>query len=250
MIRLAIDAAHANKVLNDPVVRPDVAEGTEPIDISALLMPRSGCLVLEGSLGAFLLYKLDIGCYETHTFILPEGRGAWGREFARAGADWMFLHTDAVELVTKIPEGHVGAKALAMGAGMRYEFTRYPGSMFRGKMTPMMVYGFRIQDWASHASWFGQIGQAFHEELRAEVKRLLPALQAHDDSDEDHDKYTGIAYSMMKAGQARKGVAFYNRWARLARHSLCYLMSEDPLAIRIDVGTLTLDDGNLRLSLP
>lgn len=250
MIRLATDAAHANTILNDPDVRPDVAEGGARIDITALLQPRSGCFVLEGDFGAFLLYKLDIGCYETHTFTLPKGRGTWGREFARAGAEWMFLHTDAVELVTLIPEGHVGAKALAMGAGMRYEFTRYPGRPFRGKVTPIMTYGMRIQEWTTHASWFADIGRAFHNELRSEVNRLGITTQAHDDSDVDHDKYTGIAFAMMKSGQARKGVAFYNRWARLARHPLCYFVSDDPLAIRIDVGTLTLDAGNLRLSLP
>lgn len=241
-------ATHVNAILNHPEVRPDVAPGDAEIDVTSH-MSLPGCLVLAGEHGAFLLFKIDTGIYETHTFILPSGRGLWAREFAAAGASWMFINTDAYDLTTRVPLGHVAAKALAMGAGMRWEFTRYPGVEFRGRVTPMATYGMRIQDWAARASGFNEAGHAFHEHLREEAARCGVKVPPHPDDDPDHDRYVGIAFAMIVAGEVGKGVAFYNRWAALARHSRVQWIGVDPVAIRIDTGILTLADGRISLSV-
>ena len=46
-----------------------------------------------------------------------------------------------------------------------------------------------------------------------------------------HDMAAGAALLMIERGQPAKGVAFYNRWARLAGYSEIRLVSDSPVTI-------------------
>ena len=242
-------AERINMVLNHPVVRPYVADmGEGKIDISHLVANESNVLLM-GEHGGCLCFCPQPGIYEVHTQVLPSGRGAWALDFVRAGASWMFTHTDAYEIMTRVSHGHVAAKALTLAAGMKYEFTRDDGPSFKGKNPPCDIYSYRIQDWVQHASGLVEKGQYLHERIQSEAVRLGVTTELHAD-DENHNRYAGAALEMAMAGKLRKAVLFYNRWAFAARHPLIGLVSETPPVIRFDIGLMTIRDGEIEVVQP
>ena len=146
MIERHRTAEALNEIVNDPHVRPWVAPGTEPLDLTFQVANENNvCLV--GEHGCCVFLKAMPGVYEVHTQVKREGRGEWTNALTRACAHWMYLRTDAYEIMTRVPQGHIGAKAAAQNAGMRYDFTREKECLFRGQMIDVHIYSFRIQDW-------------------------------------------------------------------------------------------------------
>lgn len=108
-------ADRANEVINDPSVRPYVGpEEMGELDLTPLLDdPMNWCMM--GEHGGFLLTWSSPHAHEVHTFILPEGRGAWAREAARDGLVYARENGDKM-LWTKIADQpHVALYAKAMG---------------------------------------------------------------------------------------------------------------------------------------
>jgi len=246
MVWRELSADRINAVLNDPAVRPWVADmGAGEIDVSPIV-ENTNNILLMGRYGGCLCFCPQPGIYEVHTQVLSEGRGRWALDFVRAGASWMFTHTDAYEIMTRVSHGHVAAKALTLRAGMKYEFTRDDGPSFKGSNPPCDIYSFRIQDWVQSASGLVESGQHLHERIHAEAERLGIPTELHGD-DENHNRYAGAALEMVRGGQIKKAVLFYNRWAFAARHPLIGLVSEDPPVIRFDIGLMTLRDGQIEM---
>lgn len=249
MITRHFDAGSINAVLNDPAVRPDIAEAPSGyVDISNGVANRNNVLLM-GEFGGCFFIKLGYGIYEVHTQALSEGRGKWIAKFVRDAGDWMYTRTDAYEITTRIPKEHVAAKALARHAGMYPEFTRPNEFAWRGKRQDAEIWSYRIQDWAPATDTFDQAGQVFHDFLHAEAKRLGITSPAHDD-DPNHNRYVGICLALAKNGLAQKGISFYNRWALLSRHPIISLVKQSPLTVRFDIGNLVFsDDGAIRVEL-
>lgn len=242
MIQRAFDAAHLNAILNHPRVRPDVADISEgDLDLSDRVANTVNvCLV--GQYGAFFCYKYYDGCYEVHTAVLPEGRGQWARDFAEAGARYMFTVTDCTEIMTRVPQGHVAAKALTEAMGFRHQFTTPAVCRFRGQMVPAHIYSLTLQEWSVRADGMEEAGAEFHEWLN----RQIADGKAHD-PDPAHNRIVGIALQMALAGMLRKAVVWYNRCAFAGRHAPIALISENPPQIRFDAGVLTLTNDGLKL---
>lgn len=240
-------ANRVNAILNDPAVRPWVADMAEgQIDISESVENQNNVLLM-GEHGGCMMLKLMPGIYEVHTQVLPAGRGPWAHDFTVGVARWMFLRTDAYELLTKVPKGHVAAKAATLAAGGRYEFTRPNGCRFRGRSTDVDIYALRLQEWAATAPDMVERGAWFHEFLNAEAKRLGVTDPTHSD-DENHNRYVGVSLEMALAGQVRKAVLFYNRWGLVSRHRLVQFVSDDPPMIKFDLGILRIkQDGKLEV---
>lgn len=239
-------AERINRVLNDESVRPWVADLSEGVIDITKSVENLNNVLLMGEHGGCMLFKLMPGVYEVHTQILPAGRGAWAHEFAGGVVRWMFLRTDAYELLTRVPRGHVAAKALTLAIGGKYEFTRPSGCLFRGRAVDLYVYALRLQDWASTAPDMVERGAWFHEFLASEAKRLGVTEPTHAD-DENHNRYVGIALEMALAGQVRKAVLTYNRWSLVSRHRVIQFVSDDPPMIRFDLGLLRFADGKLEV---
>lgn len=235
------DAGRINAVLNDPRVRPWVADAGEGIlDIAPAVANRDNVLLM-GEYGGLVFFKRMPSIYEVHTQVLPEGRGKWALEMMRAAAAWMFIRTDCCEIVTRIPQGHIAARAAAMALGMRHEFTREEGCRFRGKDVPVHIHCLRIQDWAIDAPGLIEQGEWFHRRLGEEARRLGIAEPLHA-PDENHNRYVGGAIAMAMHGQPVKATAFYNRWALAARHAPVALVSVNPVVARFDIGLLRVTD--------
>lgn len=240
MLTVQTDAKWANRVLNDPEVRPFVADEVGEIDASRWISTPSG-LVLGGEFGVFVLFKYFDGCWEVHSAVLREGRGQWA-----VGAAWTVLHhmftkTDAAEIITRVPQGHIAAKALSEHVGFRHDFTTPAECVFRGRKVPCHIYSNTIQEWAQKAPGLEQKGRDFHEWLNRQVTEGTP----HDD-DPAHNRVVGSAVDMAFSGHIRKAFVWYNRWALAARHPLITLVSVEPPQIKFDAGVVTFAPDGVR----
>jgi hypothetical protein len=234
MIEIQTSADFANQILNHPAVRPDVADPAEgPIDI-APIVSNPAHLVLGGEYGVTVWLKYYEGCWEVHTAILPEGRGEWAKKFAEASLQHMFTATDCVEVVTRVPQGHLPARTLTLSCGFHEHFVTPPECLFRGGRVSATIYILSLQDWAMRNPVMLETGAAFHKWMNSVLKGGEPHLP-----DEAHNRVVGSAIEMVRAGQHRKGVIWYNRWAVAARHAQIALIEEKPVRIKFDAGILT-----------
>lgn len=240
------DASRINWVLNHPSVRPWTANTADgALDITPAVENENNYLLM-GEHGGCMFFRIMPMVYEVHTNVLETGRGAWTKEFTAAAARWMFINTDCVEILTRVPEGHVAARAATLRAGGRYEFTREKGCLFQDRCVDVAIYALRVQDWLTFAEGLTERGDWFHKRLCEEARRLGITEQAHP-PDENHNRYVGAAVEMLLAGQIDKGIFLYNRWALVSRHATVSLAARDPVTVRIDVGYLTLHDGDIEL---
>lgn len=245
IIERHFDAVRLNEILNDPIVRPDVADlGEGILDLTDKVVDTKNIL-LVGEHGACLFFWIMSCVYEVHTQILSEGRGIWAKEFVQVCGEWMFTRTDALEVITRVPQNHSAAKALTMYAGGKYEFTREDGCNFRGVDIPVDIYSCRLQDWMPNAPGMKQTGEEFHEHLVAEAARLGVKNPPHP-NDGNHNQYAGACIKMFQAGQKQKAIIFYNRWAIAARHdTVAFISDEDTPVIKFDLGYMEIKGQNI-----
>lgn len=241
------NAERINALINRPDVRPWIAPGTEPVDISKTVADVNNVLLM-GQHGGCMFFKLMQGIYEAHTQVEADARGPWTDELTAAAVNWMFLKTDCYEIVTRVPEGHVAARAAAQRRGMRFEFTRPKECLFKDRKVDVHIYSFRLPDWIGQAEHLEAVGQQFHELLHAAAMRYGVAEQRHED-DPNHNRYVGAALEMARQGHPRKGVLWYNRWALASRHAPVALLKDaNPVTIRIDSGfVVTIVDGTVEV---
>jgi hypothetical protein len=157
----------------------------------------------------------------------------------------MFTHTDCVDLITRVPQGHIAAKALTEMNGFRHEFTTPPDTLFRERLVPCHIYCLTIHEWAKRVEGMEGLGAAFHEWLTAQVGEGAPH-----EPDEAHNRVVGVALAMAQSGQVAKGVVWYNRCSLAARHPTIGLLGLDPPQIRFDAGVLTVTPQGLQFSRP
>jgi hypothetical protein len=239
-----------NAIANDPDVRPWIAPGREPLDLSFQVENRNNIL-LVGEHGCCMFLRMLPGVYEVHTQVRKEGRGEWTNALAAECVRQMFLRTDAYEIMTRVPKGHLGAKTAAVTVGMRYDFTREKECRFRDTLTDVHIYSFRLQDWLPMApASVSDTGRRFHDRLHEEAERLGVKDPSHAD-DENHNLFVGAAVEMVQAGYPVKAALTYNRWAIASRHEPIALISVNPTVAKIDHGLyVTFADGDIRVSLP
>lgn len=241
------DAGRINQILNNPAVRPWIAKGDDAVDIHAAVADERNFALL-GQWGACMCFMLQPGIYEVHTQVLPEGRGQWTNDLTASCARWMFTRTDSYEVLTRVPRGHVAAKAAALGQGMRYEFTRHNECVFRGRTVDVDIYALSIQAWVSGCDEMVEIGRKFHDRLHDEAVRIGIENRAHED-DENHNRYVGAAVEMMRYGRVGKALSWYNRWASVCRHEPITVLQMSPPIVRIDHGLiLTFRDGEMEVT--
>lgn len=196
-----LDPAYLNEVANHPQVRPWLkGEGTA--DLTPVISdPVNIALQYEG--GGWLLRNLGACVYEVHSMFVPEVRGAKVKANLVDALEYVFLQTDAVKLVTQLPEGNLAARALARIAGFRQWFGEY--------------HVLHIEDWIQASYTCEQAGQQFHEKLEA----IKPSHAA------------GAAFLMLKTNAA-KGVWHYNQYAAVTFSPAIDLVSVAPLVLAVD----------------
>lgn len=124
---------------------PNVGQG--PIDITPLLRD-SHCIALVGDppLGVHIGLQVVSGVYEVHSVILPEGRGEWAVEFTESAIRHIFVTTDCIELITRIPHGALPPNSLARRFGFA---ERWVGGdmVYQNRIVPFSVWSLTLMGW-------------------------------------------------------------------------------------------------------
>jgi hypothetical protein len=229
LIERARDAVFINRLANDPAVRPYMLAPPGPIDFSSAL---SGERVygIQGEHGAMLFHNVVPQVFEIHTMILPDGRGPWALEFARAAVDWLFCRTAATEVYTRVPEGNVAAMALTRACGAKPE--QKVTQNINGMGVPLEIYSGRLQDWVRIAPGLEERGKTFHVKLVNKYAAMGITEKVHPE-DPWHNRHVGAAVGMILGGQFIKGVLIFNRWAAMALAPAMRIVSQDPLVLDI-----------------
>lgn len=203
-----------------------VAQDNQPFRSLASMLCDQRNIALECDAGVFLGLHLEFGTYEVHT-LFERGAGRIAKQAAR----WMFTHTDCVELYTRVPQCNPLAKRLAENAGFRLQFTGREW-LSGGVKYPVDFYSYRIEDWILDDDTLPEVGASFHAQL--------DSLGVEKDHGHDavHDRYVGAAISMIQGSQVRKGIVYYNRWARFYGAHPITLIHENP--VTVDIGTAVL----------
>lgn len=116
LLSLSRDTSAINAVVNHPAVRPFVgAPDAGDLDLAPLVADEMN-LFPFGEHGGFALCWTAPHTREVHTFILPEGRGAWAREAAEEGIALAIEHGTRTLWTQVCPEQrNVAAFAVYMG---------------------------------------------------------------------------------------------------------------------------------------
>lgn len=238
-----MDARHLNAVANDPDVRP-LLGGEGSLDLTEVMAdPRN--VALQNEHGGFLFLKQDDGRYELHTMFRRSGRGRALLDAAAFAARYLFTTTDCTEIVTRCPEPNRAADFMVRRCGFRPLFERQ-GAWAGG--AAIRYFWLSFEDWRAQDPVIAAEGHTFHDLIEAAKRERGSELPVHPD-DEAHDRAAGASVLMAKAGQARKAVATYNRWASLAGYAPIALLSDAPPIIDIQDAVLGLRDGALEVLL-
>lgn len=230
-LRRSFDVQAFNNIANHAEVRPWLG-GRGPLDFSAIVGDPSNVCLLGDGIG-FMAHKLSDGLYEVHTLALPHARGANAFECGREGMRYMFAATDCVELVTKCPDGNRGAMALACAAGFREVFRRE--AAFDDGSLEAKGISYRkanLDDWRMGDPALELTGTWFHDKLEAAKVAAGSNLDIHPD-DAAHNCAVGASVLMVMAGNPRKAVWAYNRWAIFAGYAPITLISEAPVIVDV-----------------
>lgn len=236
MIRRTLDARFLNTVANQEDVRPWIG-GKGLLDLSAIVSnPVNIALVTDH--GGWVLARSEPGTYELHTLFLKAGRGRAYFDLAAEAMRYMFVSTDAREIVTRIPANNRGALFAASHVGFRERFGRKDAFQTQDETLVDVSYQvLTIDDWWPTDPRAFQAGEVFHAQIETAKVRFDSALPDHPE-DVTHDRAAGAACLMIAAGNARKGVWFYNRWAALAGYSPISILTETPLVIDTGAGVV------------
>jgi hypothetical protein len=224
MIARTCNPDFLNTVVNHDEVRPWLG-GEGVLNIAPQALDPNN-YVLTCDQGGFILMRHEPGIYEVHSQFLPGNRAAPIRAM-REAMEYMFTRTDCETLVSQVPDDNKAAAGIAMAGGLREIFHRDDGP--RG---PASYVQLGIMDWAMRTKSLEQPGAWFHAELETAKAKHASELETHE-HDEAHERAVGASVLMMKAGNAAKGVRFYNRWARMAGYAPITLVSETPIVVDV-----------------
>lgn len=237
MFTLSRDAEAFNAIANHPEVMPFIVQkGQDYLDFAAFFSdPANVGFMGDGC--CFVAHRLEPSVYEVHSMALPDARGRNVFMTATAAIRHMFIATPAMELLTRVPAGNLAADTLAKAVGFGLEFERPKSWASPEGEKDCRFYALRYPEWVKRQEWLNSSGEWFHHELLGETA-------THDD-DAAHDRYVGACVEMVRAGQARKGVILYNRWARFAGYAPVEIVTEEPLIIDIQSHLIRFDGGEV-----
>lgn len=188
---------------------------------------------LKANFGGWIMHKQAEGIYEGHSMFLPEGRGGQCIEAMHETIRYMFAATDCVEIRTKIPDGNKGAKGLGIVAGFREQFRREKcWRALDGEMVGISFQTLPLERWRNSNAECLAKGEWFHVKLEEAKQKAGSPLPAHDD-DEAHNRAVGASVLMVQAGNPRKAVWSYNRWASFAGYAPIVLLSDAPVMLDV-----------------
>lgn len=119
MIQRSFDADRINELVNHPSIRPHIGGDPEaPLDLTAAVNDSANIFLL-GEHGGFAFTWSAPHVYEVHTFVLPEGRGAWAATLAKTARSAMTDMWGAKHLWTRVHPDAANVRAFTLKAGFK-----------------------------------------------------------------------------------------------------------------------------------
>jgi hypothetical protein len=239
-MRRTLDSARFDAMANSPDVRPWLG-GDGPVSTITLVSdPANFCFLSDDEMGGYIYKRLATGLYEVHTLSLPEGRG---RPMLRARGESlrkMFVETDAIEIVTTVPEGNAGADIWAKHAGFREVYSRPWAWQLNGASVTASYRSLAYQDWVFKDRENHALGYEFHEQIHRFTS---------DDHGIDltHDFYVGATLAGIRAGNTTKALGLYNRWAAHAGYEPCRCVSLNPVVLDFRSAVVQITETGLQV---
>lgn len=238
-LRMSRDPYEYERIANDPSVLPFIVQkGQGEAGLTGFFEDANNLGFLFDDC-AFLCHYLEEGVYEVHSMALPHARGRYVFVAATIAIRCMFFATTAMELLTRVVEGNVGATALTKKVGFSPEFSRAKAWEAEDGAKDVHFFAMRYPEWVKRQDWLRSSGEWFHS--------LTGISDAHPD-DPAHDLYVGAALEMILAGQPDKGCFLYNRWARFAGYDLVSIVEREPLTMLVSGHLLTLENGKIEVT--
>lgn len=237
------NAVRVNRVCNDPSVLPSiVTAGQESLDLTSVVSDLRN-IILMCDEGGIVAHWREPGVYEIHTQFTERYRGVSAVRTVREMISWLFRHSPAMELQTKVPDCNQGAQGLVKAINGRFEFER--AGAWQGPNGPCAVayYTLRWSDWLYSPWAMGGLaarGEWFHARLEAAKRAFLAPPDSHP-ADPSHDVNVGATIELIFAGQVDKALILYARYARFAGYAEVRLISASPLIIDIQDAVLLID---------
>lgn len=223
------DADALDRIVNHPEVHKWVAlPGQGTLSSGEIVGDLKNILLMNTSKTGALLFKWQEPCiFEVHIQFLPNARGKSALKDVKEAVEYMFLRTEAFEILTQVPEGNPAADLMARAVGGNLDFHRAAVWDTEAGKIGANYYGLRFADWIRQADRLEVIGAEFHRQLTKTVP------EADHDDDPAHDRRVGAAIEMVRHGQVDKALLLYNRWARFAGYAPVQLVSRQPVIIDI-----------------
>lgn len=235
-----LDPSGFNRVCNHPDVRPWLG-GEGPIDVASIVTDPNNYALFFGE-GGFILHAGPAASFEVHSQFTPEGRPS-SFDAMRAGMDYMFTRTNALQLTTFLPDNNPAAKGLALKGGFKPWMRRANHICGTGEQARI-----DIDDWICRTLELEADGERFHDALEQAKVAQGSTLPVHD-HDPVHERYVGAAFRMFSRGQGRKAEAIYNRWAANAGYAQIRLISESPPVVDAIDAVVGMNDGQVEVLL-
>ena len=217
---------------------------TEDVDLSGLVRNRNNyCFLTSHMDGGYILARLGPGLYAAHTLAVPAARGLPMARLMSDGFFTMFTATDAIEIVTTVPDGNDAARSWSDLAGFRDTFRSEPGTPGQlplmgemvGQQHRSLVYG----DWALKSKDAKHFGELFHQRVHA------ARGEASHPEDRVHNHWVGATIGCAIAGNLGKGIGLYNRWAAQAGYGPASILSVNPPLVDIGDAIVQLLSGSM-----
>jgi RimJ/RimL family protein N-acetyltransferase len=242
------DAQPVNELCNSPDVRPYLGGFLdEPVDLTNVISNTNNVVLeMDGFVGIYV--AIQPGLFEVHTQASKDARDAGlVLPAAKASLEHMFLKTNCIEVITRVPKANKAARALVQATGFKLQFEVAQGWQVNGEVMPCDIYAISLTDWLNIGEHLETYGKEFHEHVVAACEKAGVERAEHPD-DAVHERMAGAAYMMIRHGHVGKAVLSYNRWAAMAGYMPISPVSLTPMIIHIgDMALLVRDDGSLEV---
>lgn len=215
MIQREFTAERINQIVNSPSVHQWITlPGQGKLDLAPIVADQRNVLLM-GESGGILFHQIDHGIYEAHSQFLPEGRGPDAIKTMRQAFRWMYVRTNCMEILTRVPAHNRAARAFARRCGGVLDFVRENAWETPSGSVDVEYYGLRFADWVRTVEGFELSGEAFHALLKYGM-HIAGWPEMDHPEDALHDKRVGLCFEMIAAGNVDKAIALYNAFARFS----------------------------------
>lgn len=229
-------------IANLPEVRPWLG-GTEPISLEDVA-GRPGNFLFANEDGGYIVTVLSKGIYEAHTIFRPDKNLREAIRMLHEAQEFMFVETDCIELVTKVPQNNPRARWYTKIGRFEFQFTRKDAWSLG---VDVDYFNLPLDRWARACSPAAQgLGASFHATLEHE-KLSRGISEAPHPQDDEHDKAVGLAVMMIKAGNVTKGVDTYNRWAAFTGYGPLKVLWQQPLILDTGDAVIQVRNGEMEI---